>query len=139
MAKPLDNDFRKRIVGTMQAADYCRAVARRFRVAASTVSTLMKRVERTGLHARQDGRVPEAVLEEHRDWTERRVEACPATALKKLQQDLHAERGICAGEVAAGCFVRSLGSAFKKNAGCGRAGEPDGADRLGRFDEKGAL
>ena len=36
MAKPLDNDLRIRIVGTMQEVGCCRAVGRQFRVAAST-------------------------------------------------------------------------------------------------------
>ena len=35
MAKPLDDDLRKRIVEAMQEADCCRAVGRQFRVAAS--------------------------------------------------------------------------------------------------------
>ena len=48
MAKPLDDDLRKRMVGTMREVGCRRAVGRQFRVAASTVSRLMKRIERTG-------------------------------------------------------------------------------------------
>ena len=40
MAKPLDNDLRKRMVETMLEVDCCRAVARQFRVMVSTVSQL---------------------------------------------------------------------------------------------------
>ena len=43
MAKPLDDDLRKRIVESMQEVKCCRAVGRQFRVAASTVSRLMQR------------------------------------------------------------------------------------------------
>ena len=60
MAKSLDNDLRKRMVETMQEADCCRAVAHQFLVAATTVSRLIMRVERTGSCARQDGRTPQA-------------------------------------------------------------------------------
>ena len=51
MAKPLDDDLRKRMVGTMREVGCCRAVARQYRVAPSTVSRLMKRVKRTGSRA----------------------------------------------------------------------------------------
>ena len=115
MAKPLDDDLRKRIVEAMQEAGCCRAVGRQFRVAASTVSRLMKRVERTG--ARAPGKMSghrKRVLEEHRDWVAARVEARPETASKELQQDLLAERGVQAGEDTAGRFVRSLDFTFKK-------------------------
>ena len=43
MAKPLDNDLRKRIVGTMREVECCRAVARRLR-------TNPKRKEKKSCH-----------------------------------------------------------------------------------------
>ena len=115
MAKPLDNDLRKRMVETMREVNCCRSVARQFRVAPSTVSRLMKRVGRTGSYVPgKMGGHRKQVLAGHRSWIERRVEACPEITSKKLQQELLAERGICVSVDTARRFVRSLGFVFKK-------------------------
>ena len=115
MAKPLDNDLHIRIVETMREVGCCRAVGRQFRVAASTVSRLMKRVERTGSHAPgKMGGHRKRILEEHRDWIEGRIKARPETTSKELQQDLLAELGVQVSEDTVRRFVRSLESAFKK-------------------------
>ena len=115
MAKPLDDDLRKRIVETMWEVGCCRAVARQYRVAPSTVSRLMKRVERTGSHAPgKMGGHRKRILEEHRDWIEGRIKARPEITAKELQQDLLAERDVQVSESTVRRFVRSLDFTFKK-------------------------
>ena len=134
MAKPLDNDLRKRMVETMWEVNCCSAVARQFRVATSTVSRLMKRVKRTGSYEPgQMGGHRKRVLEEHRDWIAGRVEACPEITSKQLQQDLLAERGVQVSEDTAGRFLRSLDLTFKKKTPV--AEERDREDVKVRRDE----
>ena len=115
MAKPLDDDLRKRMVETMREVGCCRAVARQYRVAPSTVSRLMKRVDQTGSRAPgKMGGHRKRILEAHRDWIEGRIKARPETAAKELQQDLLAERGVQVSESTVRRFVRSLDFTFKK-------------------------
>ena len=115
MAKPLDDDLRKRMVETMREVNCCSAVARRFRFATSTVSRLIKQVERTGSHTPgKMGGHRKRVLEEHREWVAGRIEACPEITSKKLQQELYADRGVQVSEDTVRRFVRSLDFTYKK-------------------------
>jgi len=122
MTRPYSNDLRERAVAAMAAGQSCRAVAKRFGVAVSTVVKWHQRYRATGSVA--PGKVGghcRPLLEPHRAFIVERIEQTPHLTLHGLKDEL-AARGVKVSHNAVWTFLRREGLRFKKNAVRPRAG-----------------
>jgi transposase len=122
MTRPYSNDLRERVVGALASGESCRAVAKRFGVAVSTVVKWHQRYRATGSVA--PGKVGghrRRLLEAHRDFIVERIEQIPHLTLHGLKDEL-ATRGVKVSHNAVWLFLRREGLRFKKNAVRSRAG-----------------
>jgi transposase len=109
-------------VGALASGESCRAVAKRFGVAVSTVVKWHQRYRATGSVA--PGKVGghrRRLLEAHRDFIVERIEQIPHLTLHGLKDEL-ATRGVKVSHNAVWLFLRREGLRFKKNAVRSRAG-----------------
>lgn len=122
MPRPYSNDLRERAVAALEAGESCRAVARRFGVAVSSVVKWHQRYRSTGSVAPgQMGGHRRALLEPHRAFIVARLEQTPHLTLHGLKDEL-STRGIEVSHNTVWTFLRREGLRFKKNAVRTRAG-----------------
>jgi len=115
MGRPLSNDLRERVVTAVVGGESCRAVARRFGVAVSSVVKWSQRYRATGSVAPgKMGGHRKAVLEPHRAFIKKRISQTPHLTLHKLKDEL-AARGVHVSHNAVWMFLRREGLRFKKN------------------------
>src|SRR3546814_18004786 len=115
MTRPYSNDLRERVVSAVEAGDSCRAVARRFEVAVSTVVKWSQRYRATGsVVPGKMGGYRKRVLEPHRAFIVERIEQITHLTLHRLKDEL-AARGVVVSHNAVWPFLRSEGLSFKKN------------------------
>src|SRR3546814_2308656 len=114
MTRPYSNDLRERVVSAVEAGDSCRAVARRFEVAVSTVVKWSQRYRATGsVVPGKMGGYRKRVLEPHRAFIVERIEQIPHLTLHRLKDEL-AARGVVVSHNAVWQFLRREGLSFKK-------------------------
>lgn len=116
MTRPYSNDLRERAIAALEAGESCRAVAKRFGVAVSTVVKWHQRYRATGSVA--PGKVGghrRPLLEPHRAFIVERIEQTPHLTLHGLKDEL-AARGVKVSHNAVWTFLRREGLRFKKNA-----------------------
>lgn len=124
MAEPLSADLRKRLVAAVEAGASRRAVADRFGVVASTVTKLVKHLERTGSlkPAKQGGDRRSRRVEAHAGEILDLVAASPDITLEEIAAHLkqaHGETFVVS--TIWRCLDRH-GLSFKKNGTRQRAG-----------------
>ena len=116
MTRAYSNDLRERVIAALEAGESCRAVAKRFGVAVSSVVKWHQRYRATGSVA--PGKVGghlRSRLEPHRDFIVERIEQTPHLTLHGLKDEL-ATRGVKVSHNAVWLFLRREGLRFKKNA-----------------------
>ena len=116
MTRPYSNDLRERVVKAVQSGESCRAVARRFGIAVSSVVKWHQRYRETGSVApgKMGGHRPWS-LEPHRVFIVEEIGRTPHLTLHGLK-DILAARGIAVSHQAVWRFLRREGLSFKKNA-----------------------
>jgi transposase len=124
MAEPLSEDLRKRLIAAVEGGASRRAVADRFGVVASTVTKLVKHLERTGslAPARQGGDRRSDRIEAHAAEIKALVAASPDITLEEIAEHLkqaHGETFVVS--TIWRCLDRH-GLSFKKNSARQRAG-----------------
>jgi putative transposase len=118
MARPLSNDLRERVVSAAGAGESCRAVAKRFGVAVSSVVKWSQRHRATGSVAPgKMGGHRKPRLAPHRAFIVARIDETPHLTLHRLKEEL-AARGVKVSHNAVWLFLRREGLSFKKNAVC---------------------
>jgi transposase len=130
MAEPLSEDLRKRLIAAVKGGASRRAVADRFGVVASTVTKLLKHLERTGSlePAKQGGDRRSRRVEAHAEEILALVATSPDITLEEIAAHLkqaHGETFVVS--TIWRCLDRH-GLSFKKNSTRQRAG----ARRRGR-------
>ena len=137
MAQPLSEDLRKRIIAAVEQGGSRRAVAERLGVVASTVTKLVKHVERTGhlMANKQGGDRRSERIESHADEILSLVAATADITLEEIAEHLKEEHGeTFALSTIWRCLDRH-GLTFKKNsprqraAARRRGGRPSGLAR----------
>ena len=116
MTRPYSNDLRERVVSAVEAGESCRAVAKRYDVAVSSVVKWSQRYRATGSVA--PGKVGghrRRVLEPHRALIEELIKQTPHLTLHRLK-DILAAHGVAVSHNAVWQFLRREGLSFKKNA-----------------------
>lgn len=114
MTRPCSLDLRQRVVDAFEAGEPCRAVARRFGVATSSVVKWRQRYRRTGsLAPAPMGGHRRPVLDAHRDFLLARIAEEPHLTLHKLKDEL-AGLGVKVSHNAVWLFMRREGLSFKK-------------------------
>jgi transposase len=124
MAEPLSEDLRRRLIAAVEGGASRRAVADRFGVVASTVTKLVKHLERTGSlePAKQGGDRRSERIEAHAAAIKTLVAASPDITLEEIAahlKRLHGERFVVS--TIWRCLDRH-GLTFKKNGARQRAG-----------------
>lgn len=124
MAEPLSEDLRKRLIAAVEQGASRRAVAERFGVVASTVTKLVKHLERTGSlePGKQGGDRRSERVEAHADEIKALVAATPDITLEEIAshlQQAHGETFVVS--TIWRCLDRH-GLTFKKNSARQRAG-----------------
>lgn len=116
MTRPYSDDLRERVVSAVRSGESCRAVARCFGVAVSSVVKWHQRYRETGSVApgKMGGHRPWG-LEPHRDFIVEEIDRTPHLTLHGLK-DILAARGIAVSHQAVWRFLRREGLSFKKNA-----------------------
>lgn len=116
MTRPYSNDLRERAIAALEAGESCRAVAKRFGVAVSTVVKWHQRYRATGsVTPGKVGGHRRPLLEPHRAFIVERIEQTPHLTLHGLKDEL-AARGVKVSHNAVWTFLRREGLRFKKNA-----------------------
>jgi len=116
MTRPLSNDLRERVVASVLAGESCRAVARRFGVAVSSVVKWSQRHRATGSVAPgKMGGHRKRVLEPHRAFIVEQIARVPHLTLHRLKEEL-AAHGVSVSHNTVWVFIRREGLRFKKNA-----------------------
>ena len=116
MTRPYSNDLRERAISALQAGESCRAVAKRFGVAVSSVVKWHQRYRATGsVGPGKIGGHRRRLLEPHRAFIVERIEQTPHLTLHGLKDEL-AARGVKVSHNAVWLFLRREGLRFKKNA-----------------------
>ena len=116
MTRAYSNDLRKRVVDAVLAGDSCRVVAKRFRVAVSSVVKWSQRYRATGSVAPDKmGGHRRRVLEPHRAFIIERINQTPHLTLHGLKDEL-AARGVTVSHNAVWLFLRREALSFKKNS-----------------------
>lgn len=116
MTRPYSNDLRKRVVDAVRTGDSCRAVAKRFGVAISSVVKWSQRYRATGSVAPgKMGGHRRPILEPHREFIIKRITQTPHLTLHGLKDEL-AARGVMVSHNAVWLFLRREGLSFKKNS-----------------------
>ena len=116
MTRAYSNDLRKRVVDAVGAGDSCRAVAKRFGVAVSSVVKWSQRYRATGSVAPgKMGGPRRPILEPHREFIIERITQTPHLTLHGLKDEL-AARGVIVSHNAVWLFLRREGLSFKKNS-----------------------
>lgn len=95
MSEPLSNDLRRRLIAAVEKGASRRAVAERFGVVASTVTKLVKHLERTGSQepAKQGGDRRSERIEAHADEIKVLIAASPDITLEEIAAHLHQAHG----------------------------------------------
>ncbi|MCX7899496.1 MAG: IS630 family transposase [Methylocystis sp.] len=133
MVRPLSNDLRERVVGSVLAGESCRAVALRFGVAVSSVVKWSQRHRKTGSVApAKMGGYRKRILEPHRAFIVERLAQTPHLTLHGLKDELLA-RGIKVSHNAIWMFLRREGLRFKKTLQALEQGRADIARRRKRW------
>ena len=116
MTRAYSNDLRKRAVDAFCAGDSCRAVAKRFGVAVSSVVKWSQRYRATGSVAPgKMGGHRRPILEPHREFIIERITQTPHLTLHGLKDEL-AARGVMVSHNAVWLFLRRQRLSFKKNS-----------------------
>lgn len=114
MVRPLSNDLRERAVAAVGSGESCRAVARRFGVAVSSVVKWSQRQRATGSVAPgKMGGHRKPILDSHRAFIVERIRQTPHLTLHGLKDEL-AARGVKVSHHAVWTFLRREGLSFKK-------------------------
>lgn len=124
MAEPLSKDLRKRLIDAVEKGATRRAVAERFGVVSSTVTKLVKHLQRTGsiIPAKQGGDRRSVRIEAHAAEIKALVTASPDITLEEIAAHLkraHNETFVVS--TIWRCLDRH-GLTFKKNGARQRAG-----------------
>jgi transposase len=95
IAEPLSEDLRKRLIAAVEQGASRRAVAERFGVVASTVTKLVKHLERTGSlePGKQGGDRRSERIEAHADEIKALVAATPDITLEEIASHLQQAHG----------------------------------------------
>lgn len=114
MTRAYSLDLRERVVGAVAAGESCRAVAKRYGVAVSSVVKWSQRHRATGSVApgKMGGHRP-FVLEPHRDFILQRIQQTPHLTLHGLKDEL-ATCGVVVSHDTVWRFLRREGLSFKK-------------------------
>lgn len=121
MPKPYSQDLRERVVAAVTEGRSCRAVAKLFRISASSVIKWTQRLEATGsVAAKPMGGVRRDVLGEQRAWLRQRLAEKPDLTLQALRAEL-AARGTKVSLWAVWKFCRVEKLTFKKKPAAKRA------------------
>ena len=116
MSRPLSNDLRERVIAAVLSGETCRAVARRFGIAVSSVVKWSQRHRATGSVAPgKMGGHRKRVLEPHRDFILEQIAQASHLTLHRLKDEL-AAHGINVSHNTVWLFLRREGLRFKKNA-----------------------
>lgn len=114
MTKASSNDLRERVVAALHAGDSCRVVAKRFKVAPSSVVKWSQRFRKTGSIAPcQIGGYRKVVLEPYLAFILARIDETPHLTLHGLKAEL-AAHGIMVSHDTVWRFLRAKGLSFKK-------------------------
>ena len=155
MAQPLSEDLRKRIIAAVEQGGSRRAVAERLNVAASTVTKLVKRLQRTGdlAPAKQGGDRRSDRIETHAPEILALVRSTPDITLEEIAAHLKQAHGEAFAVSTVWRCLDRHGLTFNKTAHASeqeradvaagrlawRAGQPElGPNRLVFVDETGA-
>lgn len=124
MAEPLSEDLRKRLIAAVETGGSRRVVAERFGVVASTVTKLVKHLERTGSlePARQGGDRRSERIEAHADEIKGLIAASPDITLEEIAAHLHQAHGETFVVSTIWRCLDRHGLTFKKNSARQRAG-----------------
>ena len=115
MVRPYSLDLRERVVSAVEQGGTCRAVAKRYGVAVSSVVKWSQRYRATGSVAPgKMGGHRRRVLEPHRDFIVEQINRTPHLTVRGLR-DLLRDRGIAVSHHAVWQFLRREGLSFKKN------------------------
>jgi transposase len=121
MAKPYSQDLRERAVAAVVAGQSRHAVAKLFRLSASTVIKWSQRFDSTGSTAAKPmGGVRRDALGEQRDWLRTRLAEKPDLTLEALRAEL-AARGTEVSVWTIWNFCRAEKLTFKKKPAAKRA------------------
>ncbi|MCH8139279.1 MAG: IS630 family transposase [Proteobacteria bacterium] len=133
MTRAYSNDLRKRVVDAVGAGDSCRAVAKRFGVAVSSVVKWSQRYRATGSVAPgKMGGHRRPILEPHREFIIERITQTPHLTLHGLKDEL-AARGVIVSHNAVWLFLRREGLSFKKTLFALEQGRADVARKRRRW------
>ncbi len=118
MPEPISNDLRKRIVHSVQGGLSCRATARQYCVAPSTVIKIMARVKSEGTYAPQTmGRPPgDGKLAPYEGFLLALLAKTPDMTLADLQGALFEQHGVSASLPGLFYLLKKKGYSFKKNS-----------------------
>lgn len=116
MTRPLSNDLRERVIAALASGESCRAVAKRFGVAVSSVVKWSLRHRATGsVKPGKVGGHRKVILEPQRAFITERIAQEPHVTLERLKDEL-AARGVVVSHNTVWLFLRRAGLRFKKNA-----------------------
>jgi transposase len=137
MGRPYSMDLRERAVFAVERQGMsCRAAARRFGLAPSTVINWMTRLRRKG-HVepgQMGGHKPRTLSGAHRIWLLARCKTRDFT-LRGLVEEIAAERGLKVDYRSVWEFVHAEGLSFKKNPSARRARSPRRAKKARAVDK----
>jgi transposase len=116
MAGAYSADLRERVIGAIAAGGSCRAVARVFRVSASSAIRWAQRVRDSGSFAAKPtgGDVRSRGIEAHKDWLLALIAAEPDLTLEEIRGRLAVEKSFKASVSVVWRFFRRHGISFKK-------------------------
>jgi transposase len=116
MAAAYSADLRERVIGAIAAGGSRRAVARVFRVSASSAVRWAQRVKDSGSFAAKPtgGDVRSRKIETHKDWLLALVDAEPDLTLEEIRGRLLAAKSFKASVSVVWRFFRRHGISFKK-------------------------
>lgn len=116
MPRPLSMDIRKRMLASVQSGLSCKATAKRFSVAPSSVIKLIQAYNATGsLAPKQMGGYRKAILSPHEAMVKELVAATPDATLAELGSALRKKK-IKVSRTALAMFLARLKLNFKKNS-----------------------
>ena len=117
MGKPLSNDLRLRLINAVDGGMSARAAGRKFDIAASTATGLVKKQrERGRLEPLPLGGRRQSVLEKEAAFIEDMVVAHPDWSEEEMAFYVRKECAISVHPTTLGRFVRKKGWRFKKNS-----------------------